>query len=866
MSSAELGGIAHNSRRRRRHHHHFSSAPLLLFSSRSPHADAIAHEKAHDTASTGGSTNHDDGDDDGSSSGDDATTRQGGLVEARRLQERANILRIEASNAERTLRDERRRRKDEEIRVADGYIDLLLTGRRDSSRGGGSSDVQTVANEGTGTTSQLASSDGKGTGGSVPSARTLSLRITDNDLGTMVKLRMVVDRLHERETAMMTGPEGLLSRTESIIDDYGVGGGGGGGSFVLGDEGNSMERRQEESDRISGLLDGILEAVELLDDDDDKEGRSVASDRAGDINVRSSANNMASKLRVRVADLRQSRDALVKRRVDNLANNVRTKKNSSMMQRTNNNDEKSTTIDDYIFGSIDNGDANDDSSIHDGDDEEEKRRRIEGTKMMKRILESPPWLPPSLASFAATSPVEVPVSIWKMFRTDVLASTDFACTSWDGTDVAAVFRGRLPRRRRMASETGNTVSSSRSSDEVEDERSTTGDHHGEQQQRPIVTDVFANMQRRLEEHVELKDRIRIFLVDDYEWRPSFDTTAGGSGSAYGKSLGGWTDDDDDDGPPPVIIALAREVEPLQSESERSIGTKVLAASSACLAVLTTFAYAVGAFALNPTIFDAVVRENDVRTIVPACMPIFFGVLAIAALHEVGHAVAARARGVRLGWPVILPSLQVGTFGSITPLRSFPLTRSDLFDVAVCGPGVSMMASLILIVSGLGLTVGSESLATFPVVPAAIMKSSFLIGTITSVMAPGMMMAPLPQPIPIHPFFFVGLAGLMMNAVNLLPIGRLDGGRAFTAVWGRRPARLVSFLSLIATALYSLSSQSGGIAIFFGALIILTGQREPDIACVDEVTGVGGARANGYIALLALALLTLAPFPGGTGPI
>ena len=86
-----------------------------------------------------------------------------------------------------------------------------------------------------------------------------------------------------------------------------------------------------------------------------------------------------------------------------------------------------------------------------------------------------------------------------------------------------------------------------------------------------------------------------------------------------------------------------------------------------------------------------------------------------------------------------------------------------------------------------------------------------------------------------------------------------------AAFGRRAASAISFLSLVGVAFYSFSGLSG-IAIFFGALIVLTGQRLPDIPCIDEVTGVGDLRANGYLALLALSILTLLPFPGGAGPI
>ena len=44
------------------------------------------------------------------------------------------------------------------------------------------------------------------------------------------------------------------------------------------------------------------------------------------------------------------------------------------------------------------------------------------------------------------------------------------------------------------------------------------------------------------------------------------------------------------------------------------------------------------------------------------------------------------------------------------------------------------------------------------------------------------------------------------------------------------------------------------------------QRLPDIPAVDEYTKVGDIRANIYMVLVALAIMTLAPFPGGVGPI
>ena len=97
-----------------------------------------------------------------------------------------------------------------------------------------------------------------------------------------------------------------------------------------------------------------------------------------------------------------------------------------------------------------------------------------------------------------------------------------------------------------------------------------------------------------------------------------------------------------------------------------------------------------------------------------------GVFGLQFLHEIGHFVMARFKNVKIGFPIPIPSLQIGTFGSITPLRSFPKNREDLFDVASSGPIVTFVASSILYAFGLSLTVNAplDILNLYPAVPAA----------------------------------------------------------------------------------------------------------------------------------------------------
>ena len=620
---------------------------------------------------------------------------------AKKLRQRAQDLRREAMAEEQSLKRAVELKREQDDREADGWIDLLL--------GSFASGENTV-----GLNSSEDAADRTYPMQGTFSAPTIAIRIKEHNLLSMSKLRKIVERLHHRETAMLIGPEAVLSKPETDSS----------GNFVIGDYNNSIEQKADETQKISGMLDCLLEAVQLIDNEGAKK-------------------RLAPGLRIRVTELRQSREALLKRRIDGL---VQSSKDL----------DTSNTIDNLVR-----------SSMQGGADLDEKKDKQRQEKIMKRLIETPAWLPSSLAPFAATSPAEVPISTWKMIKTDILTGGDFICTSWDAIDVAAVFRGRISRQ----------VTDSESND----------------QDRKMGM-IFKSIVRKLEDHSALKEKVQLFLVEDNE------------------------DNKEETNPPPVIIAVSKEVMPEQ-ESERGLGIKALAAFSTITTILTSLGYALSSFALNPGFFNAVVNENDV-SLVPMCLPVFFGVLAMSALHELGHYVVARKYDIKLGWPVPLPSFQVGTFGCITPFRSFPSNRTETFDVAMSGPGITMIVSIIMIIVGLKLTSVTSTFGTFPLIPCAGLHSSFLIGSIASVVVPKAMLAPLSQPIPVHPMFMIGLAGLIMSAVNMLPFGRLDGGRAANCIFGRKRASVLSFLTLLFMAFVSFSI-SNDLITFWGAVIVMT---------------------------------------------
>lgn len=108
----------------------------------------------------------------------------------------------------------------------------------------------------------------------------------------------------------------------------------------------------------------------------------------------------------------------------------------------------------------------------------------------------------------------------------------------------------------------------------------------------------------------------------------------------------------------------------------------------------------------------------------------------------------------------------------------------------------------------------------------------------------------------NPLFVAGWAGLIINAINMLPVGELDGGRVFLSLCGRRAA---SRMGAVALLLLGLSGFTNSLALFW-LLLVLTLQRGPITPCDDELSPIAGGTKAAAIAALVLPLLVLLPFP------
>ena len=188
--------------------------------------------------------------------------------------------------------------------------------------------------------------------------------------------------------------------------------------------------------------------------------------------------------------------------------------------------------------------------------------------------------------------------------------------------------------------------------------------------------------------------------------------------------------------------------------------------------------------------------------IPFALP-FVGILLG---HEMGHYFAARHHGIRVSLPVFIPMVPtlsvVGTLGAFIRIRSPIARRSQLFDVGVAGPVVSLLLSLPVLFVGLLLS-GPAGGTVDPLTPYVVGFLGEAIWIGDSLLVRGLAELTLggvvgEVPVLLHPVAFAGWLGLFVTALNLLPMGQLDGGHilhALSAPLQRRMGRL-ALLSLL----------------------------------------------------------------------
>ena len=208
-------------------------------------------------------------------------------------------------------------------------------------------------------------------------------------------------------------------------------------------------------------------------------------------------------------------------------------------------------------------------------------------------------------------------------------------------------------------------------------------------------------------------------------------------------------------------------------------------------------------------------------------------MSILLCHEMGHYLLSVRHRVPASFPyfIPLPLPPLGTMGAVILQGRGVATRRQMFDIAVAGP----IAGLVITIPVLLLGIYQSGYKT--IVPSGGLEFGeplllqWLIHWIHGPGLPG-------QSFLITSLGLAGWVGVFITAMNLLPVGQLDGGHILYTLIGRK-AHVVAMLVIVA-GVAMMTIQGTYTFTLLLILLMVTGLRHPPTANDAEPLGTGRA--------------------------
>jgi membrane-associated protease RseP (regulator of RpoE activity) len=167
------------------------------------------------------------------------------------------------------------------------------------------------------------------------------------------------------------------------------------------------------------------------------------------------------------------------------------------------------------------------------------------------------------------------------------------------------------------------------------------------------------------------------------------------------------------------------------------------------------------------------------------LPFSLAIMTILLAHEMGHYLTCRYYGISASLPYFIPApTLVGTMGAFIRIKSPIHHRSALLDVGIAGP----IAGFVFAIPTLIIALAWSRFG----VPGPPDGTTFMLGDplIFKLFQALMGMTPPPgMELYVHPIGLAAWFGFFATAINLLPVGQLDGGHISYALFGRTHKRI-----------------------------------------------------------------------------
>ena len=222
------------------------------------------------------------------------------------------------------------------------------------------------------------------------------------------------------------------------------------------------------------------------------------------------------------------------------------------------------------------------------------------------------------------------------------------------------------------------------------------------------------------------------------------------------------------------------------------------------------------------------------------------VMFVLGSHEMGHFLASKRWRMKASLPYFIPfPTIIGTLGAIIKQRGVIKSRKALLEIGISGPVVGLAASVAVTYYGLSFSVpepqegGGGIILGEPILFDLVAKLAGFNGFY------------------IHPVAFAGWVGMFITALNLIPVGQLDGGHVMRAIAGDMADTISRIFPLVLIGIGFLYRGSG--VWFFWGLItfFFSMQRHPKPA---DDTPLPLMHKIAGIATFVLGILCFTPVP------
>jgi Zn-dependent protease len=222
-------------------------------------------------------------------------------------------------------------------------------------------------------------------------------------------------------------------------------------------------------------------------------------------------------------------------------------------------------------------------------------------------------------------------------------------------------------------------------------------------------------------------------------------------------------------------------------------------------------------------------------------------------HEMGHYLYARHYRVYVTPPFFVPCPYLslfGTLGAFIRIKSSIPSRAALFDIGIAGPLAGFIPACIALLYGLSLSHPTDGSTTslqlgFPWI-------FYLASHVLHISVPLSVLS-------LHPIAAAAWVGMFATALNLLPVGQLDGGHILFST-SPRWHRWISLATIVALVPLGKYLWLGWLV---WAVLLTATLRHPRVPHYPDASG--SRRVLALCALVILALtFTPAPMKNGSG--